>query len=341
MVSCTFRCCVTVVVFCCTSSMISTHHRSFAASFSAIQVIDNKGYGIPAYAAPGSISPDGFRVVGGIEQPGVIYDCGGAYSCTSSFSWERNTGVTIGNIASFPDSVTTAFGERKLFASNIVSASQGTVLVHAEVPYGYTGPMILTSDGPVRLGEETYSRGIRAEAMSDDGGVVVGVGVHGFRWTVETGIKRFGSDSEGRVLPSNISGDGQTIIGLTYETLSPYLRQGETDHRAFHWTESTGFLTLPEGPEERRFTPAETSSDGSIVVGDGYDRNRRDRFHLTSLDPPGLLENRALIWTEEAGTELLELPTEFKSTNVAMPKGTPHHRTTVGKGTFAHAIQAG
>lgn len=103
-------------------------------------------------------------------------------------------------------------------------------------------------------------------------------------WT-PAGIQTVDNGVMDNVWPSDISGDGQVIIGRMGAGTSP-------DWRPFRWTAAQGLhdiapgwdLTLPRG----------TSFDGSAVVGVGI--------------PPGSTDAAAFRWSAASGAEALPLP---------------------------------
>ncbi|NOZ38659.1 MAG: hypothetical protein GXP24_00350 [Planctomycetes bacterium] len=206
-----------------------------------------------------------------------------------------------------------------MYAASMVAASNEVVLAHADIRGGYIGPLLLTAEGPVQLSEERLSVGLRATAISNSGAVVLGSqgyfnGTRSFRWTAETGIQEFGIDEKSSVFPNALSGNGQVIVGLIYDSPTPFLVEETVISNGFRWNESEGFSMIPNESEERRFVPTATSFDGSLIVGNGVDVNRRS--YVLDQSASELLEPRAIAWTEETGTQLLELPTQFKSSSV-------------------------
>jgi uncharacterized membrane protein len=127
-----------------------------------------------------------------------------------------------------------------------------------------------------------------ATAVSDDGSVVVGGGLHvgpvgeAFRWTSGTGLVGLGDLAGGTAdsLALGVSGDGNTVVGQSI---------GPNGIEAFVWTVGSGMQGLGDlsgGAFESRARDA--SADGSLIVG-----------HATAGD--GM---RAVIWS---GGNLLDL----------------------------------
>lgn len=82
-----------------------------------------------------------------------------------------------------------------------------------------------------------------------------------FEWTPSGGMVTLANSMAFGDITSltNASGDGTAMTGL-------YMPPGENDERAFLWTESLGFESLPNLADESLFLPIKVSGDGGIVV---------------------------------------------------------------------------
>ena len=193
---------------------------AMAASFEPIDISGRFSFSRSDYAVPADISPNGNRLVGNIAQPNTIFDCPSFLGCTKSFSWEFKTGTTVGSIYGFPATIPTQYGDKGLHAASMVATSNDAVLAHADVPFAYSGPVLLRPAGFDQIAEglqEPYR--YHAVDMSANGTVVVGgasrfqldgLSYQGFRWTIESGLEPFGDEGTS---PIAISGDGRVVVG--------------------------------------------------------------------------------------------------------------------------------
>ncbi len=141
-----------------------------------------------------------------------------------------------------------------------------------------------------------------AGAASQDGSVIVGSRrervfeilpiQEAYRWTTEEGIVNLGFLPGSSSSPSDVSGDGQIIVGTSIDPIG--------FSRDFRWTNETGMVslgTLPANfPESSHGLGI--SADGSIIVGTTSSGNGQEAFR----------------WTEETGmVGLGDLPGGFVS----------------------------
>lgn len=129
--------------------------------------------------------------------------------------------------------------------------------------------------------EPNFPPFFRAMDMSDDGRIVIGLGVsrhyeHTYYWSEEEGVVEIDTGLY-ETLPIAVSGDGKTITGeIDWIT---------SDEEPFVWTSALGL----EGLGRLRYTPyrqnegspTDISADGKVIVGNAYGDNGIEGFRWT------------------------------------------------------------
>jgi len=111
-----------------------------------------------------------------------------------------------------------------------------------------------------------------ANAVSDDGSVVVGVGSNAsgflnneaFRWTAAGGMVGLGfPPGAQRSRAFDVSADGLTVVGRS-------VGGPNNSEQAFRWTTTGGMVALGFLPGDNTSRGSAVSADGSVVVGTSY-----------------------------------------------------------------------
>jgi probable HAF family extracellular repeat protein len=110
-----------------------------------------------------------------------------------------------------------------------------------------------------------------AQKVSADGKVIVGYGTtatgqQAFRWTQSTGMISLGNTPDGSLKNNwvnNISADGTVIVG------SGDPGSGWNSYIGFRWIEKNGMEKFGSLDGSTRYESFSSSSDGSVIVGDG------------------------------------------------------------------------
>jgi len=169
-----------------------------------------------------------------------------------------------------PTSIGTLGGPNPASSATGVSADGSTVVGRTSTAAGTEAFRWTSGGGMVSLGDfPTGGTNSVANAVSDNGSVIVGGGLHAgpvgeaFRWTSGTGLVGLGDLAGGTVdsLALGVSGDGNTVVGQS---------NGPNGIEAFVWTVGTGMQglgDLSDGAFESRARDA--SADGSLIVGHG------------------------------------------------------------------------
>lgn len=220
-----------------------------------------------AFSGAGGTSLDGNVVVGQAGSP--------QYPNGECFHWMAASGmIALGNL---PGALNGAANGLSL---------DGSVAVGVSIFLGRAEPIIWTPlIGLVSLGGlPGQAIDGSAFATNADGSVVVGRSAFGnvaqaFRWTAQSGMTPIG------LLPgadwssaSDVSADGNVIVGRSSSTLSSY---GE----AFRWTRTAGMVGLGDLPTGNFDSHARSvSASGLVVVGYG-----RTSFNIEAVfwDPSG------------------------------------------------------
>ena len=134
--------------------------------------------------------------------------------------------------------------------------------------------------------------------VSADGSVVVGSsdsisGGEAFRWSQQTGMVGL-SDLPGgsfSSFASGVSGDGLTIVGSSTSAVGA----NYGGYEAFRWTSATGMTGLGDLPDGLFYSGASgTSSDGSVIVGDGRTTAGQRAVRWLSAGSPSSIDNLEL-----------------------------------------------
>jgi len=169
-----------------------------------------------------------------------------------------------------PTSIGTLGGTNPVSSANGVSADGVTVVGRTTTSAGTEAFRWTSGGGMVSLGDfPTGGTQSTANAISDDGSVIVGAGLHfgpvgeAFRWTQGSGLVGLGDLPGGTAdsLALGVSGDGNTVVGESNST---------NGIQAFVWTVGSGMQPLGDlgdGVFESRARDA--SADGSMIVGHG------------------------------------------------------------------------
>lgn len=178
-------------------------------------------------------------------------------------NWSSSTG---NGHQSLSGDGTTTIGRSFLFDSSIPGTVWSEGFVHTE------------ADGMRGVGaRETWPQGV-----SDDGRVVTGYFTdnhEGFYWTENEGVVRLGFlPDDNRSQASSVSGDGSTIIGLSWNDAL------ENDYEVFTYTETSGMVATGLRPG---FTnPLHISNGGTMITGRSFVSSEEYR--------------EAFVWTEES-----------------------------------------
>lgn len=102
---------------------------------------------------------------------------------------------------------------------------------------------------------------------SADGSLAVGFYDGGWRWTAGTGLIPLARRKKKIIetSPDGVAADGSIIVGSKPEG---------RDRLAFRWTEATGIVNLGTLPGHNNSFARDVSSDGMVVVGQGYRRRK-------------------------------------------------------------------
>lgn len=209
-------------------------------------------------------------------------------SVSEAFRWTQDTGmVGLGDVPG-------GIGSNR--SANSVSADGSVVVGYVRTsatPTIVSQPFRWTqATGMVALDNLDGSSGCRAEGVSADGSVLVGVCWYddttlpeAWRWTETTGTIGLGY-LPGALYESShaydISADGSVIVGYSFSA---------TGVEAFRWTQATGMVGLGDLPEGNVDSIAlAVSADGSVIVGLGNAGSGRE----------------AIIWDEVNGMHSLK-----------------------------------
>jgi probable HAF family extracellular repeat protein len=136
---------------------------------------------------------------------------------------------------------------------------------------------------------------IRANAMSADGRVVVGVAQDGqagnatraFRRTEAQGLKFLGTLNGGRDSEATaVSADGRVVVGVAEDG------QANNASRAFRWIPNQDLHSLGTFNDGSESTATAVSADGRVIVGMAHDGQAHN-------------DSRAFRWTQEDGLHSL------------------------------------
>lgn len=227
---------------------------------------------------------DFFSEARGASQDGsVIVGTGRSELGDEPFRWTTGDGMV--GLGDFPDA-SCGFCQR---AANGVSSDGSVVVGFASGLFNFEAFRWTAATGMVRLGTVPDAVQSFAEAVSADGGVVVGrTNTEGFRWTQADGIVGLGD--LGGTLPFavseayGISADGNVVVGGA--------RDGADQDQAFRWTSAGGMEGIGILPGETINAAGDASADGSVIVGIA-------RGFFTDRDT-------AFIWTRDAGLRNLK-----------------------------------
>ena len=176
-----------------------------------------------------------------------------------AFRWTPSGGmVGLGYVRGFVSS-----------SANGVSANGSVVVGYGRTPAGQTQAFRWSQGGGmVGLGwTGGYSS---ASAVSANGLVTVGEAasssdVQAFRWTQAGGIQTLGAlAGYTGGAAKGISGDGSTIVGVSYSSGAQVPGLGE---QAFRWTQTDGTVGLGWLPGYDRSQAIAASTDGSVIIG--------------------------------------------------------------------------
>jgi probable HAF family extracellular repeat protein len=216
---------------------------------------------VPGSNAFTALSADGFAAIGNSRVEGSPPN-------SFAFYWSQFTGTFIPvHPAGYVNSTASA-----------ISADGGTMvgaLFHVD-PFGTPTDiqaarasraegLFFAGLGYLPGGSNQWSR---ANAVSADGSVVVGVSTsgnseEGFRWTAATGMVGLGFLPGGTWSTANlVSDDGQVIAGTVSFASDPVRNAA-----AFRWTEATGMTDLGFLPAAPATMAQAMSRDGRFVVG--------------------------------------------------------------------------
>ncbi len=189
------------------------------------------------YAAT-AINGDGTVIAG---YHGAASAVPGQYS-TKAFSWTQAKGIQT----------LAGFGTPWRVVYPTALNTDGTVLIGSGhfVPDGLTFPFNIRAfkwteaTGAVDIGSLAGSKYAHAEALSDDGQVIVGWSgygqgfwEHACRWSPESGLQDLGMLPEHyRSFAEDVRGDGAAVVGMS---IPPFDYE-----RAFYWSAETGLVDL-------------------------------------------------------------------------------------------------
>ena len=256
--------------------LISITQAAVASSFQILATTPVMGTNTEAVA----VSPDGQVVVGKYFLSGSDPNCQVFGGCTRSFIWTAATGVQ--------DLGTLGTG-RELLAYDL--SSDGSLVVgEASSQIAYRRAAIWTAAiGVQDLGTPFFPNDpdhstTSAYSVSGDGSVIVGRAVisqtslipHSFRFTNSGGYSvlqpQLANELQGE--GDGVSGDGSTVVGISYD-------QSSFLGRAFRWKAGAvqNLGNLGGGVAYGKAA----SSDGSVVVGQSFNSNGKyDAFRWTA-----------------------------------------------------------
>lgn len=148
------------------------------------------------------------------------------------------------------------------------------------------GPLFSTQDNGFAI----------AQAVSDDGRVVVGVATkerdsnqanqqdlyYAFVWTPSQGMRNLGYFSGGGSLASaqGVSANGRVVVGSSdgIDNAGKYFKA-----HALHWSQQTGLSDLGTLPDGSNSLAMSLSADGSVIVGHSSNAQQKDRATLWRL----------------------------------------------------------
>ncbi|MCH8044584.1 MAG: tandem-95 repeat protein [Planctomycetes bacterium] len=198
--------------------------------------------------------------------------------------------------------------------------------------------------GMERLGGDSPYRN-RANAVSDDGGVVVGwtstaIGTEAFRWTEETGMVRLGDlpGGDSFSIANAVSGDGSVVVGRSLP--SPIME-------AFIWDASRGMRPLKQVLESEYdmdlsgwiLTEANAiSSDGTVIVGEGINPDGKDEGWIVRLAEAPVPINSLLTDVDNGVTANdIDVDGDVKRMSLQLV-APPQHGTVIPLGSFGSFV---
>jgi len=256
--------------------LISITQAAVASSFQILATTPVMGTNTEAVA----VSPDGQVVVGKYFLSGSDPNCQVFGGCTRSFIWTAARGVQ--------DLGTLGTG-RELLAYDL-SADGSLVVGEASSQIAYRRAAIWTAAiGVQDLGTPFFPNDpdhstTSAYSVSGDGSVIVGRAVisqtslipHSFRFTNSGGyavlLPQLANELQSEA--DGVSGDGSTVVGISYD-------QSSFLGRAFRWKAGAvqNLGNLGGGVAYGKAA----SSDGSVVVGQSFNSNGKyDAFRWTA-----------------------------------------------------------
>ena len=228
------------------------------------------------------VSSDGSVVVGRAVLFHASTPSSRGYS--QPFRWTRDEGMTgLGNLPF-------GSGDQYLTSSAHDTNADGSVIV-GDGDIGTTGQRLdrvgfRWTSGTGMLALDAFPSSFTssdAEAVSDDGSVIVGTGYIGFaaeacRWTPSEGMIGLGDlpggGAESRAL--DLASDGSVVVGFG---------TSDVGREAFRWTSDGGMIGLGDLPGGAFHSHAlATSADGSVVVGWSDGALGREAFRWTLRD---------------------------------------------------------
>jgi uncharacterized membrane protein len=279
----TIRTAVGIVALCCASTLASTSAQSLTwlgrlgGSSSAASDVSDSGVVVGTTDSPSGIRAFRWTANTGMQSLGILATTGESFGSAIS----QDGGVIVGT-SDAPNRMRIAFrwtaanGMQTVLGSNPynstaagISANGDRIVVNLRRPQGNSFVdfvVFVTPNGSVQL-DPPVGDAISASACSANGGAIVGsmtiynppnVTRRAFRWTAQTGIQNLGALSNATFANSSaacVSADGNIVYGTS--------EQGSGGNWVmFRWTPTAGMVSTGAA-----MFPADTTADGSVVVG--------------------------------------------------------------------------
>jgi uncharacterized membrane protein len=276
----------------CASTLASTDAQSvtwlgrLGGSNSAANDVSDSGIVVGTTDSPSGIRAFRWTANTGMQSLGILATSGESFGI--AISQDGSTIVGSSDAANWMRIAfrwTAANGMQPVFSNNPhsssaadVSASGDRIVVNLRRPQGNSFVdfvVFVTPNGSVQL-DPPVGDAIGASACSANGGAIVGsmtiypapnVTRRAFRWTAQTGLQNLGALTNATFANSSaacVSADGNIVYGTS--------EQGSGGNWVmFRWTPTDGMVSTGAA-----MLPADTTADGSVVVGSiGFARAAR------------------------------------------------------------------
>jgi probable HAF family extracellular repeat protein len=168
------------------------------------------------------------------------------------------------------------------------------------------------------LGFDSHATSVNADGSVVVGGSMLLVGAnfeqHAFRWTQATGMVDIGVlPGQVAAMATDVSDSGNVVVGISdplhvdRDNLGYAYSDGDTQTKAFRWTEATGIKDLQQllidgGVDMtgiRLFSALGVSGDGRFITGEA---------HFDTVDPDPLIVNHYILCYADAATDVPTCP---------------------------------